>query len=53
MKVPAGQHEIEFKFEPEVVETGSQITLASNILLGLIIVGGLGFTLFSRKKEDS
>ena len=53
MKVPAGQHEIEFKFEPEVVETGSRITLASNILLGLIIVGGLGFTLFSRKKEDS
>ncbi|MER3317451.1 MAG: YfhO family protein [Allomuricauda sp.] len=53
MKVPAGQHQIEFKFEPEVVETGSQITLASNILLGLIIVGGLGFTLFSRKKEGS
>ncbi|MBA4743836.1 MAG: YfhO family protein [Muricauda sp.] len=53
MKVPAGQHEIEFMFEPEVVETGSQITLASNILLGLIIVGGLGFTLFRGKKEAS
>lgn len=53
MKVPAGQHEIEFKFEPEVVETGSQITLAANILLGLMIIGGLGFTLFSRKKETS
>ncbi|MBO0330027.1 YfhO family protein [[Muricauda] lutisoli] len=53
MKVPAGQHEIEFKFEPEVVETGSQITLASNILLGVIIVGGLGFTLFRGKKEES
>ncbi|MHA7862811.1 YfhO family protein [Flagellimonas marinaquae] len=53
MKVPSGQHKIEFRFEPEVVETGSQITLASNILLGLIIVGGLGFTLFRRKKEES
>ncbi|MEC3964697.1 YfhO family protein [Flagellimonas halotolerans] len=53
MKVPAGTHEIEFKFEPEVVETGSQITLAANILLGLMIVGGLGFTLFPRKKEAS
>ncbi|MFN3137396.1 MAG: YfhO family protein [Allomuricauda sp.] len=53
MKVPAGQHNIEFKFEPEVVETGSQITLAANALLGLIIVGGLGFTLFRRKKEKS
>ncbi|NYJ28863.1 YfhO family protein [Allomuricauda sp. ARW1Y1] len=53
MKVPAGQHNIEFRFEPEVVETGSQITLAANALLGLIIVGGLGFTLFRRKKEKS
>lgn len=53
IKVPAGQHEIEFKFEPEVVKTGSQITLAANILLGLMIVGGLGFTLFRGKKEAS
>lgn len=52
MKVPAGDHDIEFKFEPEVVETGSQISLAANILLGLVVVGGLGFTLFSRKKEE-
>ena len=53
MKVPAGEHNIEFRFEPEVVETGSQITLAANALLGLIIVGGLGFTLFRRKKEKT
>ncbi|WP_306014024.1 MULTISPECIES: YfhO family protein [unclassified Allomuricauda] len=53
MKVPAGQHNIEFRFEPEVVETGSQITLAANALLGLIIVGGLGLTLFRRKKEKT
>jgi uncharacterized phage-like protein YoqJ len=53
MKVPAGQHNIEFRFEPEVVETGSQITLAANALLGLIIVGGIGFTLFRRKKEKT
>lgn len=53
IKVPAGEHEIEFKFEPEVVETGSQISLVANILLGIIIVGGLGFTLFLRKKEEA
>ena len=52
MKVPAGQHKIEFRFEPEVVETGGQITLAANILLGLMIFGGLGFTLFRGKKEE-
>ncbi|MBR9855538.1 MAG: YfhO family protein [Algicola sp.] len=53
IKIPAGEHQIEFKFEPEVVKTGSQISLAANILLGVVIVGGLGFTLFSRKKEES
>ena len=53
MKIPAGEHEIEFKFEPKVVETGSKITLAASILLGLIIVGGMGFTVFAKKsKED-
>ncbi len=51
IKIPAGEHEIEFKFEPKVVETGSQITLAASILLGLIIVGGFGFTLFSKNTK--
>lgn len=53
MKVPAGEHEIEFKFEPEVVETGSQIALISSILLGLIIVGGFGYTFIPKKSKDS
>jgi uncharacterized phage-like protein YoqJ len=51
IKIPAGEHEIEFKFEPKVVETGSQITLAASILLGLIIVGGFGFTVFSKNTK--
>ncbi|KQC29234.1 YfhO family protein [Flagellimonas eckloniae] len=51
MKVPAGQHEIEFKFEPTVVKMGSQVTLASCILLGLIVIGGLGFSLRPKKSK--
>ncbi|MEP5616071.1 MAG: YfhO family protein, partial [Flavobacteriaceae bacterium] len=51
MKVPAGQHEIEFKFEPEVIQTGSQITLASCILLGVIVIGGFGFSLRPKKSK--
>ncbi|MEX0360755.1 MAG: YfhO family protein, partial [Allomuricauda sp.] len=51
MKVPAGEHTIEFKFEPTVVQMGSQIALASNILLGLIIIGGLGFSLRPKKSK--
>ncbi len=53
MKVPAGTHEIEFKFEPQVIEQGSQIALAANILLGLIVVGGAGYSLFGRKPKDT
>lgn len=44
MMVPEGKHTIEFKFEPQVVKTGSTISLASNILLLLIIFGGVFFT---------
>nr|WP_299381918.1 YfhO family protein [Allomuricauda sp.] len=52
MKVPAGQHSIEFKFEPEVVQTGSKIALGSNILLGLIILGGIGFMFRPKKSKQ-
>lgn len=41
MKIPAGEHEITFKFEPEVIETGSTISLISSILLGLLLLGGI------------
>lgn len=52
MKLSAGENKIEFKFEPVVVEQGSKITLASSILLGLILLGGIGFSFWkSRKKE--
>lgn len=52
IKVPAGQHEIEFKFEPEIIQIGSKIALGSSILLGLIIVGGLGFSLRPKKSKS-
>jgi len=51
LKIPEGEHLIEFKFEPKVVETGSKITLASSILLGLIVLGGIGFSLWKSKRE--
>ena len=48
MEIPKGKHTIEFKFEPQVVKRGSQIALASSILLGLLIIGGL-FYEFKKK----
>lgn len=49
MVVPSGTHEIEFKFEPQVVKTGSRISLASSILFFLLFAGGMYMKF--RKKE--
>lgn len=48
MPIPAGNHIIEFEFDPDVVKTGSKIALASSILLGLLLLGGL-FYEFKKK----
>lgn len=48
LEIPKGKHTIEFKFEPEVVKTGSTITLFSSIAMILLIVGGVYFD--NRKK---
>ena len=41
MKIPAGKHVIEFKFEPQVIQTGSRITLISSIGMLLLLLGGI------------
>ncbi|UZO79631.1 YfhO family protein [Aquimarina sp. ERC-38] len=41
IKIPKGKHNIEFKFEPVVVQTGSTITLFSSLALLLLLIGAL------------
>ena len=41
LPIPAGKHSIEFKFEPQVVQTGSTITLISSIGIVLLLIGGI------------
>ncbi|WP_405296779.1 YfhO family protein [Algibacter sp. Ld11] len=41
LEIPEGKHEIVFKFDPDVVKTGSSIALASSVLFGLLLLGGL------------
>ena len=50
MIVPAGEHTIEFKFEPEIYYTGEKISLAGSILLMLFVIGGV--VMDSRSPKD-
>jgi hypothetical protein len=43
LQIPAGKHVIEFKFEPEVVKTGSMITLFSSLGMLVLLIGGIYF----------
>ncbi len=52
MEVPAGRHRIEFRFEPEVIDRGSTITLASTGVLVLVLLGGIIYSLRLRKKNE-
>lgn len=49
LQIPAGKHSVEFKFEPQVIKTGSAITLISSIGMLLLLIGGI---YFERKKES-
>jgi hypothetical protein len=42
MNVPAGKHEIEFRFEPRAYFTGEKISFASSLILILLLVGFAG-----------
>lgn len=50
LNVPAGKHTIEFKFEPQVVKTGSIITLISTIGILVLLVSGI---YFEKKRIDA
>ncbi|HLP65446.1 YfhO family protein [Flavobacterium sp.] len=49
LEVPAGKHNIEFKFEPQVVKTGSTIALISSLLM-LVLIGAGAY--FLRKDQE-
>lgn len=49
MPVPAGEHTIEFKFDPQSYKIGSTITILCSVLMLLLL--GLGFWKTYRNKE--
>tara|TARA_B100000787_G_scaffold159892_2_gene138470 strand:+ start:49898 stop:52315 length:2418 start_codon:yes stop_codon:yes gene_type:complete len=50
IEIPAGNHIIEFKFEPKVIQTGSTISLIS---YGLLLLIPIGCFFFDIKKKNS
>ncbi len=50
MKIPAGKHKIEFKFEPQVYYTGERISLFGSIFTILAVVAGIVLTIRQQKK---
>lgn len=48
--LPKGEHTISFTFDPDIIKVGSSITLATGILLGLLIIGGLLYRVSPQNK---
>ena len=53
LPIPKGNHVIEFKFEPQVIKTGSKIALGSSIVMILLILGGLFWEFKPSKSKQS
>lgn len=51
MRVPAGEHEIEFKFEPKGYDNARVLASASSAILVLLLLGMLGFGIFKKKEQ--
>ena len=49
MIIPAGDHTVEFKFEPKIYETGETLSLFGSILMILFVVGGVALDVRSKK----
>jgi len=52
MVIPAGSHEIKFSFKPSSYITGNKVSLASSVLLFLIIAGYFGSRLLIKTKPE-
>ena len=52
MRIPAGQHKIEFKFDPKSYKTGRLITTIFSALILLGVFGFGGFTLYQNYQSE-
>jgi len=52
LKIPAGQHTIEFRFEPQTFAQGKTITTVSSLALILLAITGLAAAVLARGKRS-
>lgn len=52
VSIPAGNHKIEFRFDPESHRVGSQVTSVCSTLMVLVLLGGL-FMEFRKPKKNT
>ena len=50
MKIPAGEHEIVFEFNPKKFVDGEKVSLASSLII-LLLIGGWLFSEFKNLKS--
>ena len=50
LEVPAGEHEIVFRFDPKSYKTGANISRVTSALLWLALLGVIGGAVVRRKK---
>ncbi len=53
MYIPAGNHEIEFQFTPKSFTTGRMISIISNLLVMIILIGTIIYYVRKRNKPDA
>ncbi|MBL8001539.1 MAG: YfhO family protein [Flavobacteriales bacterium] len=53
LRVPSGEHTIEFRIESRPYTTGGRITMAGSIVVLLLALGVLGMELWRRRKEGA
>jgi hypothetical protein len=53
MVLPAGNHKLEFRFEPAVYYTGEKISLISSVALVVLVLAAAGYEFIRRKRSGA
>ena len=52
LRLPAGSHDIEFRFDPESLKVTNGISIASVSIIGVLVIGALIFSIISIRRKE-